>query len=65
MTAAQILVVDDEQNIRILLEAVLESAGYRVVLAARGEEALARATEVHPDLALIDLRMPGMDGLTC
>jgi two-component system response regulator GlrR len=64
MTAAQILVVDDEQNIRTLLEAVLESAGYRVVLAAGGEEALACATEVIPDLALVDLRMPGMDGLT-
>lgn len=64
MTIAQILVVDDDQNIRLLLEAVLESAGYRVVLAAGGEEALAHAAEVPPDLAIVDLRMPGMDGLT-
>jgi len=64
MTAAQILVVDDEQHIRTLLEAVLASSGYRVVLAAGGEEALARTGEVHPDLALVDLRLPGMDGLT-
>src|SRR5262249_46213735 len=64
MTTAQILVVDDEQNLRILIEALLESAGYRVLLASGGEEALARAAAVEPDLAIVDLRMPGMDGLT-
>ena len=64
MTIAQILVVDDEQNIRTLLEAVLASAGYRVVSAVGGEEALARLAETDPDVALVDLRMPGMDGLT-
>ena len=64
MTTAQILVVDDEQNLRTLLEALLESAGYRVVLANGGEAALARAAAETPDLALVDLRMPGMDGLT-
>jgi len=64
MTTAQILVVDDEQNLRILIEALLESAGYRVLLASGGEEALARTAAVEPDLAIVDLRMPGMDGLT-
>ena len=64
MTTAQILVVDDEQNLRILIEALLESAGYRVLLASGGEEALAHAAAVEPDLAIVDLRMPGMDGLT-
>jgi|RhiMetdeSRZDD1v2_1073273.scaffolds.fasta_scaffold67538_2 two-component system response regulator GlrR len=64
MTTAQILVVDDEQNLRILIEALLESAGYRVLLASGGEEALAHAAAGEPDLAIVDLRMPGMDGLT-
>jgi len=64
MTTAQILVVDDEQNLRILIEALLESAGYRVFLASGGEEALAHAAAAEPDLAIVDLRMPGMDGLT-
>src|SRR4029453_15117576 len=62
MTTAQILVVDDEQNLRILIEALLESAGYRVILASGGEEALAHAAAAEPDLAIVDLRRPGVDG---
>lgn len=64
MTTAQILVVDDDQAIRILMEALLESAGYQVILASGGEEALTCAARVEPDLAIVDLRMAGMDGLT-
>ena len=47
MTTAQILVVDDEQNLRILIEALLESAGYRVLLASGGDDAVVRLWEVH------------------
>jgi len=64
MTTAKILVVDDDLNLPILMKALLERAGYQVMLASGGEEALARAAAVEPDLAIVDLRMPGMDGLT-
>ncbi len=57
-----ILVVDDQQqNIR-LLEAVLAPRGYAVLAATSGEEALRRAAEDAPDLILLDIVMPGMNG---
>jgi CheY-like chemotaxis protein len=58
-----ILVVDDEQNIRLGFSVALRSAGFDVELAADGNEALERAAEIAPDCILLDLRMPGMDGL--
>ncbi len=60
---ATILVVDDEQGNRELLEAILEQAGLAVRLAANGPEALAAVGEAPPDLVLLDLMMPGMSGL--
>ena len=60
--AATILVVDDlPQNVK-LLDAVLSPRGYRVVSAASGEEALEAVAEEQPDLVLLDVVMPGMDG---
>ena len=57
-----ILVVDDlAQNVR-LLEAVLSPKGFRVATASSGEEALEVLGKEHPDLVLLDLLMPGMDG---
>jgi len=57
-----ILVVDDvPQNVR-LLEAVLTANGYAVVSAASGPEALEKVTAEHPDLVLLDIQMPGMNG---
>jgi adenylate cyclase len=57
-----VLVVDDlAQNVR-LLEAVLSPKGFRVVTAATGEEALDVLGKEHPDLVLLDILMPGMDG---
>lgn len=58
-----ILVVDDEKDIRISLVGILEDEGYQVVTAARGLEALESAREDLPDLVLLDIWMPGMDGL--
>ena len=58
----RILVVDDEQRNRELVEAMLLHAGYEVFLAAGGEEALALAHEKRPDLIILDLMMPGLSG---
>lgn len=57
-----ILIVDDEALNRKLLEALLLPEGYLTVSAASGEEALALIAERAPDLILLDVRMPGMDG---
>jgi two-component system cell cycle response regulator len=57
-----IMIVDDETGNRELLEAILTEAGYQVVEAATGAEALAQATAAPPDLILLDLMMPGMSG---
>ena len=61
--AATILVVDDEQDILELVSMRLEMAGYRTVLAASGEEALRAFFVERPDLAVVDIDLPGMDGI--
>ncbi|MDR3640610.1 MAG: sigma-54 dependent transcriptional regulator [Humidesulfovibrio sp.] len=58
------LVVDDEPGHRMLVRAVLEDAGWRVTDAASGEAALAMLDRAQPHVALVDMKMPGMDGLT-
>jgi CheY-like chemotaxis protein len=58
-----ILVVDDEQNISSLYKKVLEEDGYQVWLAATGEEALKMLDKQIPDLIILDIKMPGMDGV--
>lgn len=60
--AAMILIVDDEFQNRKLLEALLHPEGYRTSAAANGEEALASIAKCAPDLILLDIMMPGMDG---
>ena len=57
-----ILVVDDEPQIVRFVRAYLEGAGYRVVTAGDGQEALFVARHEKPDLVILDLMMPGMDG---
>ncbi len=59
----RILVVDDEPQIRRSLDINLRAHGYSVDLAADGEEALRKATTGLPDLVLLDLGLPGLDGL--
>jgi DNA-binding response OmpR family regulator len=61
---ATILIVDDEPLNVDILEQELEDLGYRTVSAANGQEALAKATVEAPDLILLDVMMPGMDGFT-
>jgi DNA-binding response OmpR family regulator len=58
-----ILVVDDEEAIAEAVRARLESEGYRVVVAADGPEAIRLHAEHRPDLVVLDLMLPGMDGL--
>ncbi|HRA69055.1 MAG TPA: response regulator transcription factor, partial [Caldilinea sp.] len=59
-----ILIVDDEPNIVELNRMYLEGAGYRVLAARTGQEALARFHSDHPDLLVLDLMLPGADGWT-
>jgi DNA-binding response OmpR family regulator len=64
MSSATILVVDDEANIRTTERMCLESAGYIVQQASNGSEALERIAQNPPDLVLLDLAMPVLDGMT-
>jgi two-component system, OmpR family, response regulator len=57
-----LLVVDDEPNIVELLSASLRYAGYEVTTATHGSEALKKARDVDPDLLVLDVMMPGLDG---
>jgi DNA-binding response OmpR family regulator len=57
-----LLVVDDEEHIRNLITRILDNAGYTVVTAASGKEALEKLVDSGIDLMLLDIRMPEMDG---
>jgi CheY-like chemotaxis protein len=59
----KILVVEDDESQRILYRDELTEAGYEVTLAANGREALNRLQEAKPDLIILDIVMPVMDGL--
>jgi DNA-binding response OmpR family regulator len=63
MTAKPILIVDDEKNIRLALSMSLEQLDIPVETAASGEEALERLAQGEYGLMLLDLRMPGLDGM--
>lgn len=62
MATAKILIADDDQNICELLKMYLEKEDYAVVTAGNGEEALAKFDEETPDLLLLDVMMPKLDG---
>ena len=57
-----IMVVDDEESVRMVVTFALEKAGYRVVGASSGEEALDSVMDHRPDLIFLDLMMPNIDG---
>src|SRR5437870_660804 len=63
MPKARILVVDDEAAIRDSLRMTLEYEGYEFTSASTGQEALALVEREMPDLVLLDVKMPGMDGV--
>ena len=58
----KILAVDDEPDILEILNTVLSRAGYEVLQALNGNDAVAMAKEKRPDLIILDIKMPGMDG---
>jgi two-component system cell cycle response regulator DivK len=57
-----ILVVEDSEDIRALLEELLEAEGYNLIFATNGEEGLTLAQQENPTIILMDLSLPGMDG---
>jgi CheY-like chemotaxis protein len=62
-TPSTILVVDDYSDNRMLLAAWLRAKGFKVIEAADGNEGLRQANRAHPDLILMDLAMPELDGI--
>lgn len=58
-----VLVIDDQPGIRRLLFEVLSEEGYDVAVAANGLEGLEKSKDLNPDLTLMDMKMPGMDGI--
>ena len=60
--AKTILIADDEPNQVAILQALLSERGYKVITALSGEQALAKAVNFQPDLVILDIMMPKMDG---
>ena len=59
----KVLVVEDEEGLRLLYEEELETEGYEVLTAKNGREAIQRLEEEKPDLIILDIVMPVMDGI--
>lgn len=62
MPVKKILVVDDSPTERAFLTEILTKAGYQIVTAENGEEGITKAKSEHPDLVLMDVVMPGLNG---
>ena len=58
-----ILIIDDEESIRKSLQGILQDEGFRVITAENGEQGLGKLRDEDPELILLDIWMPGMDGL--
>ncbi|MBU2573475.1 MAG: response regulator [Elusimicrobia bacterium] len=59
----KILIIDDEQDLLEALSELLEKAGYRAICAANGADGVRLNEQENPDIIVLDLRMPGMDGI--
>ena len=64
MQQTKILVADDSRSVRAVLRRMLTAAGHDVILASDGLEAVRSAQRDHPDLVILDIQMPHMDGYT-
>jgi DNA-binding response OmpR family regulator len=62
-TVQTILAIDDDDNLRDMIAAMLEQEGFRAVLASDGKTGFEKAMSTRPDLILVDLRLPGMSGI--
>jgi signal transduction histidine kinase/DNA-binding response OmpR family regulator len=62
---ALVLIVEDDEVTRTLLRYLMETEGYRVIEASNGEEGLQAYQQFHPNIVLLDIALPGMDGFTC
>ena len=62
MPAEKILIVDDDEDILLIVQTILASAGYSVIVAHNGREGVDLALESHPDLILLDVMMPELSG---
>ena len=60
---SSILIVEDEEDIQALVHRLLTANGFEVFKASTGEEGLIKASQLDPDLVILDLMMPGMSGL--
>jgi len=60
---SKILIVEDEENIRLLYKEELKDLGYEVFLASNGKEAIKKYDLHQPDLIILDIKLPGMDGI--
>ena len=60
---ARILIVDDDENIRKTIKAILEDEGYLVDMATNGKEAVQKTNDITYNLALLDIRLPDMEGV--
>ncbi|MCK4725806.1 MAG: response regulator, partial [Anaerolineales bacterium] len=63
MSKTKILVIDDEEGITKLVSAYLEPEGYEVIIKQDGIEGLKAARAIKPDLVVLDIMLPGMDGI--
>jgi DNA-binding NtrC family response regulator len=63
MSEARILIVDDDENIRKILQAILEDEGYKVETAETAKKGIERSEKAFYNLALIDVRLPDMEGI--
>ena len=61
--AIRILVAEDYKDVRTMMRQFFEKKGFDVILAKDGSQAVEKAVSLHPDLIIMDLAMPGMDGI--
>lgn len=64
MAGEQILIIEDDPSVRTLLEKSLSARGYKITVATDGLDGLTRLERGHPDLIIVDIMMPRLDGMT-